>query len=83
MATKGARTGNYTAAEEEVLACCWLEVSTDPIINNGQKKDAFLGINHKLLQQSLGWDKDIDKSSEQMGRYPHNHPQILGNLQQD
>ncbi|KNF03477.1 hypothetical protein PSTG_03415 [Puccinia striiformis f. sp. tritici PST-78] len=41
MATKGAQTGNYTAAEEEVLACCWLEVSTDPIINNGQKKDAF------------------------------------------
>ncbi|KAI7939773.1 hypothetical protein MJO29_014509 [Puccinia striiformis f. sp. tritici] len=41
MAAKGARTGNYTAAEEEILARCWLEVSTDPIINNGQKKDAF------------------------------------------
>ena len=35
------RTGNFTPAEDQHLSQNWIEVLTDPLTNNLQKKDQF------------------------------------------
>src|SRR5438105_2401020 len=37
----GKKQGNFTVDEDKVLVSSWLNVSTDPIANTGQKAEAY------------------------------------------
>ncbi|CAL4906077.1 unnamed protein product [Urochloa decumbens] len=64
-ATKTKQT-NFSAYEDNVLCKSWLEISCDPIINTGQRRESF-------------WIRVVNRYNSNCGRYPKRTQKFIMN----